>query len=192
MTNLLLGTLTRTRECLASWHANLGEHTERIGAMKNVSLPETHVATAYTRPYGNNTYPCGVHIGRIRALTVRLTLRRPDLNPVDLRIICRARHERDGNRTGIVSGGEEGLLRRCIFRSSRSKDVVIIEHLFIVDVDAEEPFTRRGPVGFREVEIDDVRAARREAWNRIGHRSVSVGLIDSLRRGVGEQRRVYS
>jgi hypothetical protein len=115
------------------------------------------------------------------------TLRRPDLNAVDLRIVCPADREVDGNRAGAVCSCVERLLRCCIFSPSRSKDVVIVEHLFVVDGDVEETLTRCGPVGLREVQIDDIRATWDETRDRIGRRSVSVGLIYRLRRRVGNE-----
>src|SRR5580704_2442915 len=119
-------------------------------------------------------------------------LRRPDLNAIDLRIICGARCKVDGDRTGAVGNGEEGLLCCGIFTPSRSKYVVIVKHLLVVDGDIEETCAGRGPVGFREVEIDNISTACRESWNRIGHRSVAVGLINRLRRRVGGEGRVDS
>src|SRR5271170_4638386 len=109
-----------------------------------------------------------LHYEWIRTLTIWSTLRRADLNSVDLGVICRADDERDGDRAGIVGSRVERLLRSGVFTPCRSKDVVTVEHLFVVDVDVEETLARRGPVGFREVQIDNIRAARCEAWDRIG------------------------
>ena len=103
---------------------------------------------------------------------------------VDLGVVFDGR-ELNYDLAGGVGDGVDGLDYGFVGGSRGGDDVEVGENRGVVDGDVEDALAGLAPVGFGEVELDDVGAVGGEAGDGVGEVAVAIGPVDGLGGGVG-------